>query len=153
MAENTEILQECFELAMQAKKRGDGPFGSVILDGEGKTIARAGNTTGSDGTVVHHAEINAIKQAEVVRGKGSLSGCVLYTSAEPCPMCAAAIAWSGIDMVYYSVSIEGLTKVGMDQIDLSCSEVFSRSGRDIELRGPLMEEEGLRVFDDTDGWA
>lgn len=146
MAEYTEILRECFELAMQAKRRGDGPFGSVIIDGEGKTIARAGNTTGSDGTVVHHAEINAIKQAEVVRGKGSLSGCVLYTSAEPCPMCAAAIAWSGIDTVIFSVSIEALTEAGMDQIDLKCSEVFDKTGREIALHGPVMEKEGLQVF-------
>lgn len=146
MAYENEILQECFELARQAKKRGDGPFGSVILDGEGEIIARAGNTTGSDGTVVHHAEINAIKQAEVVRGKGSLSGCVLYTSAEPCPMCAAAIAWSGIDTVIFSVSIEALTEAGMDQIDLNCSEVFGRSGREIVLYGPVMEQEGLQVF-------
>jgi tRNA(Arg) A34 adenosine deaminase TadA len=146
MTIHNEILRECFELAGQAKRRGDGPFGSVILDGEGKTIARAGNTTSSDSTVVHHAEINAIKQAEVVRGKGNLSGCVLYTSAEPCPMCAAAIAWSGIDTVIFSVSIEALTEAGMDQIDLKCSEVFGRSGREIALHGPVMEKEGLRVF-------
>lgn len=146
MAYDNEILQECFELARQAKSRGDGPFGSVILDSEGEIISRAGNTTGSDGTVVHHAEINAIKQAEFVRGKGKLAGCVLYTSAEPCPMCAAAIAWSGIDTVIFSVSIEALTTAGLDQIDLKCSEVFGRSGRDIVLHGPVMEEEGLQVF-------
>ena len=146
MTVHNEILHECFELAGQAKKRGDGPFGSVILDGEGEIIARAGNTTGSDGSVIHHAEMNAIKQAELVRGKGSLSGCVLYSSAEPCPMCAAAIAWSGIDSVIFSVSIEALTEAGMDQIDLKCSDVFGRSGREIARHGPLLEKEGLRVF-------
>lgn len=146
MTVQNEILRECFELARQAKRRGDGPFGSVILDGEGEIIARAGNTAGSDGTVVHHAEINAIKQAEVVKGKGNLSGCVLYTSAEPCPMCASAIVWSGIDTVIFSVSIETMKGAGIRQIDIDSRSIFSKSGYEIKVIGPLMEDEGLPVF-------
>ena len=103
MTDTDEIIRECFDLAIQAKDRGDGPFGAIIKNEKGKTIASAGNSTGSDGSVLYHAEINAIIKAESQKGKGNLKGCTLYSSAEPCPMCASAIVWSGIDTVIFDL--------------------------------------------------
>ncbi|MDZ7805491.1 MAG: nucleoside deaminase [Gracilimonas sp.] len=146
MPERESIIRECFELAELAKKRGDGPFGSIIIDEGGKAIARAGNTTGTDGTVVHHAEINAIRATEAVKGKGKLEACTLFTSAEPCPMCAAAIVWSGISTVIYGVSIQAMKEVGIKQIEIDSRSIFSKSDHEIKVIGPLLENEGLQVF-------
>ncbi|MFP8489186.1 nucleoside deaminase [Gracilimonas sp. Q87] len=146
MNNRNRILHECFDLAKQAKGRGDGAFGAIIQDENGTTIARAGNTTGSDGSVLYHAETNAIKKAESKKGKGKLKGCILYSSAEPCPMCASAIVWAGIDAVVYGVSIEKLREIGIEQIDLNCFEVFRKANRKIDLQGPFLEGEGLLVF-------
>lgn len=77
-----------------------GPFGALIVR-DGKIISRSANTVTADCDPTAHAEINAIRKATKKLGKPDLSGCVLYTSAEPCPMCLSAIYWANIAEVYY----------------------------------------------------
>ncbi|MCL7987284.1 nucleoside deaminase [Sphingobacterium sp. lm-10] len=77
-----------------------GPFGCVIVR-DGKILSAKGNSVTSDCDPTAHAEINAIRAAAKKIGKPDLSGCILYTSAEPCPMCLSAIYWANITHVYY----------------------------------------------------
>ncbi len=135
-----------FELAKQAKGLGDGPFGALVVDENDQIIARAGNTTNSENSVTYHAEINAIQQAEYNRGKGKLKGCTLISSAEPCPMCASAIVWSGLSKVVYGVSISAMEEIGIKQIDIPSSAILEKSDHEIQVNGPLFEEEALLVF-------
>ena len=140
------FLRLSFTYAIDAKKLNDGPFGALVLDEQNEIIARAGNTTNSDHSITYHAEINAIQQAEYNRGKGKLKGCTLVSSAEPCPMCASAIAWSGLRKVIYGVSIESLKAEGFDQIDIGCREILERANYPIKVIGPRLEKEGINVF-------
>lgn len=140
------FLRLSFTYAMEARELGDGPFGAIVLDEQHEIIARAGNTTNSDHSVTYHAEMNAVQQAEYKRGKGKLNGCILVSSAEPCAMCASAIAWSGISKVIYGVSIPQLKKQGLQQINISCREVLAKAPQAVSVEGPLLEEEGLEVF-------
>ena len=140
------FLRLSFTYAIDAKKLGDGPFGALVLNEQNDIIARAGNTTSTENSVTYHAEINAIQQAEYNRGNGKLKGCTLISSAEPCPMCASAIAWSGISKVIYGVSIEALQSVGMRQIEIDCRDIFRHANHPISVIGPRLQDEGMEVF-------
>jgi tRNA(Arg) A34 adenosine deaminase TadA len=144
--ESEKYLRMTFELAKQAKGLGDGPFGALVVDESDQIIARAGNTTTSENSVTYHAEINAIQQAEYNRGKGKLKGCTLISSAEPCPMCASAIVWSGLSRVVYGVSISAMEKAGIRQIDIESRTIFNKAEYELQVTGPVLEDEGLKVF-------
>jgi guanine deaminase len=90
-----------------------GPFGAVVTR-DGKIIARSGNkvTTTNDPTA--HAEVSAIRLACKKLKTFDLSGCVIYTSCEPCPMCLGAIYWSRIDTIYYANTKADAARIGFD---------------------------------------
>lgn len=135
-----------FACALEAKELGDGPYGAIILNEQEEMIARAGNTTNSENSVTYHAEINVIQQAEYNRGKGNLKGCTIFCSAKPCPMCASAIIWSGIDTVIYAVSIDSIKRRNINHIDIGCRDILQKSDLLINVKGPHLEEEGMEVF-------
>jgi tRNA(Arg) A34 adenosine deaminase TadA len=90
-----------------------GPFGCVIVK-DGKIIAEGGNSVimGNDPTA--HAEINAIRKACIVLNSAELTGCDLYTSCEPCPMCLGAIYWARLDRVFYANTRKDAAAIGFD---------------------------------------
>ena len=81
--------------------RNGGPFGAAIVK-DGKIISTGHNTVIETKDATAHAEINAIREASKVLNTNDLSGCILYTIAEPCPMCLSAIIWANIKEVYYA---------------------------------------------------
>ena len=89
-----------------------GPFGAVILDKEGKVIAVASNSVLGDHDPTAHAEVNAIRMAGKKLGTHDLSGCTLYATGYPCPMCLGAIIWSNIKKVYYGCTPKDADKIG-----------------------------------------
>ena len=89
-----------------------GPFGASIIDKTGKVIAVASNTVLKDCDPTAHAEVNAIRKAGEVLGTHDLSGCVLYATGFPCPMCLSAIIWSNIQKVYYGCSPQDAEAIG-----------------------------------------
>jgi len=88
-----------------------GPFGAVIVK-NGEIIATAHNTVIESKDATAHAEINAIRKASKELNTHDLSGCILYTSAEPCPMCLSAIIWANIKQVYYANTREDVNNIG-----------------------------------------
>jgi guanine deaminase len=78
-----------------------GPFGALIIDQTGKILAIASNSVLHDHDATAHAEVNAIRLASKAIGSHDLSGCILYTTAYPCPMCLGAILWANIKKVIY----------------------------------------------------
>ena len=88
-----------------------GPFGAVIVK-NGEIIARAHNTVIESTDATAHAEINAIRIASKKLNTYDLSGCILYTSAEPCPMCLSAIIWANIKEVYYANNKKDVDEIG-----------------------------------------
>lgn len=108
--------KEFMETAISEAKTGianghGGPFGAVIVK-NGEIIASGHNCVLKNNDSTCHGEIDAIRKAEQKLGTYDLSGCELYTTGEPCPMCLAAIFWANIDKVYYGCTIEDNTKIG-----------------------------------------
>lgn len=140
-------LRRAIELAREAKTAGDAPFGALILDGAGRPLAEGRNRVRSDGLATRHAEICAIEAAELALGRADLSGCTLVASAEPCPMCAGAVHWTGLSRVVFGVSIARIqaeTPGGERQIPIDVRQVLA--GREVEVIGPLLEEEALQAM-------
>ena len=111
---NNEYMKVAVEEAninMKENFVNGGPFGAVIVK-DGKIISRAHNTVLKSKDATAHAEVNAIREASKVLNTHDLSGCILYTSAEPCPMCLSAIIWANIKEVYYSNTKEEANEIG-----------------------------------------
>lgn len=109
-----DFMREAIKEAEQGIRQGDGgPFGAVVVR-DGVIIGRGHNTVVSDKDCTNHGEMNAIRDACKNSGNFSLKGCVLYTTAEPCPMCLSAILWARIEKVYYGCTIADTKSIGFD---------------------------------------
>ena len=89
-----------------------GPFGAVITDSNGKVISVASNRVLEDCDATAHAEVMAIRKAGKVLGTYDLSGCTLYATGYPCPMCLSAIIWANIKKVYYGTNLKDAEGIG-----------------------------------------
>ena len=125
---NPRFMREAIRLAVEnVKNQSGGPFGAVIVK-EGKIIASSGNTVVPDNDPTAHAEVNVIRKACKALGSFQLSGCEIYTSCEPCPMCLGAIYWARLDKVYYACTQDDAADGGFDdsfiykEIELKKSE-------------------------------
>src|SRR5574344_2510501 len=111
---NKDFLLCAIQMATDNVANGNGgPFGAVVAK-EGKIIASATNTVTSSNDPTAHAEVNAIRQACKVLNTFDLSGCEIYASCEPCPMCLSAIYWSRITKVYYAATSGDAALAGFD---------------------------------------
>ena len=110
-------MNEILRLAMeQARKTMNenigGPFGAAVIAENGDILAVASNSVLRDNDPTAHAEVNAIRAACQKIGSYDLSGCVLYTTAYPCPMCLSAIIWANIKKVYFGCRPEDAEHIG-----------------------------------------
>lgn len=109
-----QFLQQAIDLAQNnAASANGGPFGAVIVK-DGEIIARASNSVTPDCDPTAHAEVNAIRAACKALRTFDLSGCVLYTSCEPCPMCLSASYWAHISRIVYGADRKDAAKAGFD---------------------------------------
>lgn len=105
-----EIAKECAEHGVSHNE--GGPFGAIIVDQSGNIIAKGNNMVLASNDPTAHAEVTVIREACKKLGTYDLSGCTLYTSCEPCPMCLSAIIWANIKEVYYACTREDAGKIG-----------------------------------------
>lgn len=117
------FMRKAIELAIENVKNGGGPFGALIVHNN-KIVATGVNRVTSNNDPTAHAEIMAIRSACSKLGTFNLSGCEIYTSCEPCPMCLGAIYWSHIDKIYY-----GANQYDAAAIDFDDSFIY----RELEL--------------------
>jgi len=142
-----KFLREAIGLAREARALGRHPFGALIVDENGEVVAAAhNNAVRPEGEPTQHAETRVCSDAAKRLSEAELAKCTLYTSTEPCAMCAGAIYWIGVGRVVFGLSEKGLLAfTGNDEenptLDLPCREVFARGQKKIEVVGPLLEEE------------
>lgn len=110
-------MNEILRLAMeQARKTMNenigGPFGAAVISETGEILAVTSNSVLRDNDPTAHAEVNAIRAACQKVGSYDLSGCILYTTAYPCPMCLSAIIWANIKKVYFGCRPEDAEHIG-----------------------------------------
>ena len=140
-------LRQAFDVARRSRAAGDHPFGSVLADGEGRALMEQGNGyTSEGGDRTAHAERLLASRAARAHDLAFLARCTLYTSAEPCAMCAGAIYWAGIGRVVYGQTEKALkAQTGAHEenptLDLPCAVVFAAGQRPTEVVGPLLEDE------------
>jgi tRNA(Arg) A34 adenosine deaminase TadA len=140
------FLRRSFEVARRAVAHGNHPFGAVLVDRAGHVLIEAENRymPSRDGTA--HAERLACTEASTTLSPEVLKGATLYSSAEPCAMCAGAIYWARIGRLVYGLSEHRLRAVTGNHpenptLDLPCREVFKSGQRVVEVLGPLLEDE------------
>jgi len=140
------FLRRSFEVARRALTHGNHPFGAILVDQRRNVLIEAENgyMPSHDGTA--HAERLLATQACTTLSADVLKSATLYSSAEPCAMCAGAIYWAGIGRLVYGLSEHRLRAVTCNHpenptLDLPCREVFGSGQRQTEVRGPLLEDE------------
>ena len=145
------FLRQAIELARAARAHGAHPFGSLIVDENGQVLVTArNNAVPPKGDPTQHAERLACSLVGRQFTTAQLARCTLYTSTEPCAMCAGAIYWTGVGRVVYALSEKGLYSLtGSHEenptLDLPCREVFARGQRPTQVKGPFIEEEAAEI--------
>jgi tRNA(Arg) A34 adenosine deaminase TadA len=146
------FLRRAFDVARRARKHGNHPFGAILVGPSGEIMIEAENGFMPDRDMTGHAERVLATQASKQFGSKMLAGCTLYTSAEPCAMCAGAIYWAGIGRVVYGMTERQLKIITGDHpenptLDLPCRVVFAAGQRPVEVIGPLLEDEAAAIHD------
>ena len=143
-------LRKAFAVAETSRLGGDHPFGAILVGPDGSVLMEQGNGFSSEGgDMTAHAE-RLLATRSKRYDRGFLAQCTLYTSAEPCAMCAGAIYWAGIGRLVYGQSEEALKALTGDHPDnptlaLPCRAVFATGQRHVEVVGPLLEEEAAAL--------
>jgi len=147
------FLRQAIELARSARNDGRHPFGALIVNDAGEIVVTArNNAVRPAGEPTQHAEMVACARAARLLPEEKLARCTLYTSTEPCAMCAGAIYWTGIGRVVFALPETGLLRYTGSHtenptLNLPCREVFARGQKPIVVAGPFLEEEAGRVHE------
>jgi len=146
------LLRRAIEESRKAKDGGNHPFASILVGPEGEVLMTQHNAFMPDHDMTGHAERVLMTRASTSLPMEVLRECTIYTSAEPCAMCAGAIYWTGLKRVVY-----GLTEAQLKEItgahpenptlDLPCRQVFAAGQRDVEVIGPMLEDEAAEVHE------
>ncbi len=149
-SKDMELLKHAVKVAERAREKGNHPFGALLATKDGQILLEAENTVLSEKDCTGHAETNLMRLASKQYPSEFLQQCTLYSSTEPCAMCAGAIYWGGVGRVVFALSEEELLQLtGANPqnptLNLPCREVFSRGQRLIEVEGPIPLPEALLV--------
>ena len=147
-----EHLLAAIDVAQRARDRGNHPFGSLLVDGDGNVVVECENTVVTERDATGHAELNVIREASKRFDPAFLSRCVLYASTEPCVMCAGAIFWAGVRRVVFALSKDellGMLGSSPDEptLPFSCREIFARGNQDVEVSGPHLYDRARAVHE------
>jgi len=140
------LLRQVIAVSEHAKARGDHPFGALLTDVAGQVLLTAENSVVTGRDVTGHAETNLVRAACARYTSVELAACSLYSSCEPCAMCAGATYWSGIGRVVFALSELSLRAIASSQqgtptMNLPCRTVFAAGRRATTVLGPAIESE------------
>lgn len=141
-----KYLQRAVEISKKSREHGNTPFGALLVDKTGNILMEQENIEITEKLCTGHAETTLAARASQAYSKEFLWDCTLYTTAEPCSMCAGAIYWANIGTVVYGMTERRLLELtGSNEqnptFDLPCREVFEKGQKDIVVVGPIKEIE------------
>lgn len=142
--QDRSMMREAIRLADESVRRGGGPFGAVVVK-DGKIVAGRSNSVTIDNDCTAHAEVNAIREACRRLGTFDLSGCTIYTSCEPCPMCLGAIYWAHIDRIFYANDRKDAARIGFDDDFIYQELAKPMPDRTTPIR-QMMRDEARKTF-------
>ena len=140
-----ELMREAIRLASANVENGGGPFGSVIARG-GEIIATGVNRVTANCDPTAHAEVSAIRAAAQKLGTFNLSGCEIYSSCEPCPMCLGAIYWARLDRLFYGNTKADAARIGFDDAFIYKELALPLSERTLRAE-QLLGKEAIATFE------
>ncbi|MBT9386295.1 nucleoside deaminase [Pseudooceanicola sp. CBS1P-1] len=145
-------LRRTYEIASEAAEGGQHPFAAILVDAGGTVLMEQSNAFMPDHDMTGHAERVLMTRAGKAFAPEVLAGATMYTSAEPCAMCAGAMYWVGVGRMVYGLSEARLKQMTGDHpenptLDLPCHLVFEAGQRAVEIVGPLLEDEGAALHE------
>lgn len=140
-----ELMRRAIRLSIDSVNNGGGPFGAVIAK-DGEIIAEGSNRVTIDQDPTAHAEVSTIRMACKKLGTFDLSGCEIYTSCEPCPMCFGAIYWAHLDKIYYANDRKDAAKIGFDD-DFIYQEIALPNYRRNKPSEIILRDEAIKAFE------
>ena len=143
--EKRELMMRAIELSENSVKNGGGPFGAVIAR-QGEIVAEGSNCVTLHNDPTAHAEVTAIRNATQKLGTFDLSGCEIYTSCEPCPMCLGAIYWAHLDKIYFANNRKDAARIGFDD-DFIYQELELKPEDRKKPSEVFMQSEARKAFD------
>lgn len=148
--QDIEFLRAAIAVAQSSRAHGNHPFGAILADAAGNQLLAAENSVVTQSDCTGHAETNLMRLASRRYTPEFLSTCTLYTSTEPCAMCAGAIYWGNVRRVVFALSEADLIPLAGNNpenqtLDLPCRQVFARGQKEILVLGPALEAEARQV--------
>jgi tRNA(Arg) A34 adenosine deaminase TadA len=152
------LLRRCIDISRAAREAGNTPFGCLLADETGAIVWEQGNVEITESVCTGHAETRLMEEVSRRLPREKLRTCTLYTTAEPCAMCAGAIYWGDVGKVVYAISEKRLARLTGDDprnptLDLPCREVFARGRKPVEVIGPFPELEQETVAVHAGYWS
>jgi len=138
------FLKQAIELAREARAEGNHPFGSLLTIDDA-VVLTAKNTVFTDRDPTAHAETNLVAEAIRRLSPDEIRRSVLYTSCEPCAMCAGKLYWAGIRSVVFALSSEQLGAIAGRNFLIPCTELFARAAEKVTVTGPMLLSEAREV--------
>ncbi len=142
---NKELMLRAIALSEESVRNGGGPFGAVIAK-NGEIVAEASNCVTIDCDPTAHAEVSVIRKAAKALHTFDLSGCEIFTSCEPCPMCFGAIYWAHLDKIYYANDRKDAASIGFDD-DFIYQEIALEPQKRKKPSEILLRTEAMKAFD------
>ena len=140
-------IREAIRLAAEARARGDEPFGALLVHG-GACVLEARNAVNTDSDVTQHAELRLISKAGTMVDPAVVSAATMYTSTEPCAMCAGAVFWARIPRMVFGLAASTLESMtGGSGLRQPARKVLAAASRPTAIEGPVLEEQARLVHD------
>jgi guanine deaminase len=149
--DSVDYMREAIRLAVENVRKGGGPFGAVIVR-NGQIISQSHNRVTELNDPTAHAEVMAIRQASAALKDFNLSGCEIYSSCEPCPMCLGAIYWARLDRVYYGAAKHDAAQYGFDDLWIEEDMKSDMNNKSLAMV-QILQDEALRPFVEWDNFT
>ena len=138
------MMRLALEEASISRQEGNKGYGAVVVLGH-RILSRAHDTAVTQRDPSLHAEVNAVRQAVQALGDSNLSGAILFSTCEPCPMCSSLAVWTNLTTIVYGASLEETAQLGKARIHISANEIVEKSPAMIEIIGGVLREECLEL--------
>jgi tRNA(adenine34) deaminase len=139
------MMAIAIEEAKISRREGDKGYGAVVALGN-RILGQAHDTAATQGDPSLHAEVNAIRQATRALGDTNLSGAVLFSTCEPCPMCSSLAVWANLTTIVYGISIQETAQMGKSRILVSAKEIVEKSPVMLEVIGGVLKDECKQLY-------
>ena len=144
-AADARFMREAIAVAHLGVRAGQSPFGACVVR-DGKVLSRAHNTVVRDSDPSAHAEVNALRAAAATLGTHDLSGCTVYATGEPCPMCLGCCYWAHVGRIVYGSSIADSESIGFGELPYAPAALLQGAVRPLLVEGGLLRDECLAIF-------